>query len=203
VIDLFGIDMGTIHGGLGSDHCSVYLIQQLQQGPSSKGRDGTCLNCGKSGHWARECPSKRPNNKGKPPSSNNRARLSSNRTNSAPSTWKKIAPKPGEPSTKTSEGKTWRWCEKCVRWSTTHGTQQHTGPVKAPKASSSTAPPNVQAKVHAFLWHNVIGRVSTPFPKPSPFGAFGEREQVGDFVIVKSRAIAHSLLDSPDRNWNN
>ena len=120
------------------------LIQQ-QQGPSSKGKDGNCLHCGKPGHWARDCPSKRSNGNGKPTSSGNRTRSSGPRSTSDPPTWKKIAPKPGEASTKTTDGKTWRWCGKCARWSTTHGTDQHTGPVKASKASSSNTPLSVQA----------------------------------------------------------
>jgi hypothetical protein len=142
-------------------HCSpdavaiaqAYALIQQQQGPSSKGKDGNCLHCGKPGHWARDCPSKRSNGKGKPTSSGNRTRSSGPRSTPDPPTWKRIAPKPSEPSTKTSEGKTWRWCGKCARLSTTHGTDQHTGPVKASKASSSNTPPSVQA--------------NTIFPMPS------------------------------------
>ena len=35
------------------------------------------------------------------------------------------------------EGRAWRWCSKCGRWSTTHGTDQHSGPARTPTAGGS------------------------------------------------------------------
>ena len=43
----------------------------------------------------------------------------------------KVAPKEGEAQTKTVDGKLWRWCAKCGRWSTTHGTAEHRDPPKS------------------------------------------------------------------------
>ena len=46
--------------------------------------------------------------------------------------WQTTPPKPGEPQTKTVPGKSklFHWCAECNRWSTTHGTAEHTGPKK-------------------------------------------------------------------------
>ena len=65
----------------------------------------------------------------------------SNSSKSSKHAWKTVAPKNGEPQTKTQDGKTWHWCAKCNygkgRWSTTHGTKEHIG--KPPTASSHLA----------------------------------------------------------------
>lgn len=90
-------------------------------GAPSTAPSGNCHVCGKSGHWARNCPSKPTN--------------SSSRTPSSPVSWSRTAPAPGSSETKTMHGKTFHWCGRCKRWTTTHGTAQHKS--KSPESSSS------------------------------------------------------------------
>lgn len=44
---------------------------------------------------------------------------------SAEKRWNRIAPKDGDPKTITKHDKKFHWCEKCGRWTQTHGTEQH------------------------------------------------------------------------------
>ena len=83
------------------------LIKQSGGGPKS---GTTCHNCGKEGHWSRECKEAR-----------------TDRRNSGIQNWKKTPPAVGTPATKLANGKTFKWCAKCVRWTTTHDTASHTG----------------------------------------------------------------------------
>ena len=69
----------------------------------------TCYNCGKKGHARGQCPNK--------------------------PTWKFIAPINGAPTTITKTDKTWYWCAKCVRWTTSHSTSTHVTKVKDPADS--------------------------------------------------------------------
>ena len=84
------------------------MLRQQMQGPSGGKRDvskDTCLQCGKPGHWARNCPDKKKSDgraRSRPqpprfprPNSNGDA----NSTN-----WKKIGPKPGDPGELLYEG---------------------------------------------------------------------------------------------------
>ena len=64
----------------------------------------TCYICGKKGHTRGQCPNK--------------------------PTWKFIAPINGAPTTITNTDKTWYWCAKCVRWTTSHSTSTHVTKVK-------------------------------------------------------------------------
>ena len=104
-----------------------------------------CFNCNQTGHIARNCTHpRRPDLAGSTPS----------QQPMAPS-WKKTPPAPGAPSTVSRNGKTWHWCAHCNRWSTSHGTATHTGPIppRRPRATPpSGAPP----------------AASTPAPAPAP-----------------------------------
>jgi hypothetical protein len=130
------------------------LLQQQTHGSGTASATDICLNCGKPGHWARDCPQKvKPSVRGRDgfrgktrsvrfspgprPSGN-----TGNRSASSPASksWKTLAPKAGEPEIKKFENRSWRWCAKCGRWSTTHGTAQHTGPTRG-SSTSSGAPP--------------------------------------------------------------
>jgi hypothetical protein len=82
------------------------LIKEAGGGPKT----GACHNCGKSDHWARECTEPRKE-----------------RAHSGVPYWKRVPPPDGTPTTKTVNGKIFRWCAKCSQWTTTHDTASHTG----------------------------------------------------------------------------
>ena len=110
---------------------------------ASKDRSNdTCLHCGKTGHWAKDCPMKQRDGKS-PRDHRRRARdgrqnhrrnrggrgNGRGRGNEPPKeSWKTTPPGSGEPQTKEVRGRQFKWCEACHRWSTTHGTSTHRGP---------------------------------------------------------------------------
>ena len=126
------------------------MVRQSDNPDAEKGAKRTpdnspCNECGKLGHWVCDCPNKKlrgSNNSGgrfrgrgngnggdhhhgRPPNRN------------GATNWKKQAPKPGKPQNKVVQGKPWQWCEKCGRWSTTHGTDQHIkGKPDSPQANT-------------------------------------------------------------------
>ena len=52
--------------------------------------------------------------------------------------WKQKPPKEGSAETKKVDGKTWKWCAKCSRWTLSHSTSEHTG---RPSNEESPTPP--------------------------------------------------------------
>ena len=65
-------------------------------------------------------------------------------------TWKKKPPKEGSSEQKKVDGKLWKWCAKCSRWTLSHSTAEHTGSkskgdtaTTADTATSSSALPAV------------------------------------------------------------
>ena len=96
----------------------------------SDAKKGTCHNCGKPGHWSRECPDA----KGKPKSGGGGGRGGhgqNDRSKGAPKSWRSVAPGSGDPqSNKPVNGKTFHWCATCKHWTTTHSTETHTGAKK-------------------------------------------------------------------------
>jgi transposase InsO family protein len=97
------------------------LIKEVGGGPKL----GTCHNCGKPGHWSRECTETRQDS----------------RPNGSVPNWKRVAPTAGTPTTKTVNGKTFNWCGKCNRWTTTHDTSSHQG--KQPAAAGGQTEANL------------------------------------------------------------
>ena len=113
----------------------------------------TCLRCGKTGHWARDCPTKRDQNgrnsnrprnnggggrnRGRSHGRNDRTRNQNGRRSGPKTSWKKVGPKSGEPTTKTHNGKTFHWCTKCSSWTTTHTSSTHTS---GPRNNTGTRP---------------------------------------------------------------
>ena len=76
------------------------------------GKGGPCFRCGSTDHQIRDCPEK--SNKS-----------DSNNNKSGQKNWKRVAPKTGESETKKVGKRTFYWCAKCNRWSTTHSTATH------------------------------------------------------------------------------
>ena len=53
--------------------------------------------------------------------------------------WKRLKPKPGEPTTKIVDGKTWYYCLRCNRWNPTHVTADHRSRAEAAAADGGQA----------------------------------------------------------------
>lgn len=130
------------------------LLPHADNGP----KKGNCNECGRPGHWARDCPNKhRPSSNGngtRPPfpKRQQKGRRDNNKKNNDRTSWKKVAPSGNESQTKTMIGKTWHWCAKCRRWSTTHNTEQHTSPAK----------PQANVVIDPAAWHARVTFEPTP-----------------------------------------
>ena len=86
--------------------------------------DDECLNCGKKGHWAKDCPLKKKRNK-RGNQGGKSGKRSNGRSSNRPKSTKPPPPKPGESEIKTINGKKMHWCQKCDRWTVSHGTENH------------------------------------------------------------------------------
>ena len=117
----------------------VLTLIQTKSSTTRGARTGNCHKCGKSGHWANECP-----DNVSPPTSSGRnqqhrsdrprghggrrtpGRPQNQRNNETPS-WRTTPLGTDAPTTKVHNDKTFNWCSKCHRWTTTHNTSTHTG----------------------------------------------------------------------------
>ena len=91
----------------------------LKQSISANGSgDRKCFNCDQPGHMQRDCTKPRRDKK---KSGTKPTREASKHA------WKRLAPKDGEPQSKTITGvdKPFLWCKTCTRWSTSHGSDGH------------------------------------------------------------------------------
>ena len=70
------------------DPAVLALVQQLQSSMASGAKPGTCHNCGKPGHWSRECPDKKKENGGNNRGRNNGRNRGSGNDRNAQATWK-------------------------------------------------------------------------------------------------------------------
>ena len=64
--------------------------------------------------------------------------------------WQKlrvVPPGPSDPPTKPFWGKTFHWCAKCCRWSTTHSTNTHVG-----QGKDGAPDPSAQLALDPFAW---------------------------------------------------
>jgi len=100
-----------------------------------KTKGGVCHNCGKPGHWRNECPAPK-----KPPKERQDRNGGSTRKKREGQDrfWRKVKPAPGEPHTKNRNDRDFHWCEKCKRWTTSHGSEGHLGS-RAVRTSAATS----------------------------------------------------------------
>jgi hypothetical protein len=182
----------------------------MQQGQTRDTSNDTCHKCGKTGHWATTCTNPRQANGGRNNNNNDRRTggrggrgggrgggrsngRSQNRNNGgAPNThsWKKKAPTNGEPTLKYVEGKTWRWCETCARWSTTHGTAEHTG------GTTANSGPQANTLFHdPSAWCGMVFDPNSAHSKPAlPVRWCGKCARWSTTLLSK---CCHSTLSTP------
>jgi hypothetical protein len=110
------------------------------------GKPVECWTCG-GNHYARNCPKSGSKDS------------SIGNGGSTTKSWKKTPPKKDEPHEKKVNGKTFYWCGKCTRWTTTHGTSQHRGKKKKGETNDSTG--NEQANLAQAHTDLVAGFLAT------------------------------------------
>jgi hypothetical protein len=201
----------------------MLLMQSKSPGGGNKGassaKTGNCHKCGKPGHWSRECPNgdatsngnENGGSGGRPARNGNGGRSNGDRARQAPSngnrsapsagnpsSWKTVAPQPGAPITKQHNNRTFNWCLKCKRWTTTHVTATHTGG----KAANTNVPDNRPSVNFSLVQDpSVWSTAVTGCPSISDIW-FGIRAAIGALfpaswliLWVLARAIAPHLLD--------
>ena len=119
------------------------VLQQLtKDGANVAPKAVVCYECNKPGHYARNCPQKKPRGTGGAGANDrfNRRRPegggSSKKGRPGAVNWRKTPPLEGQSQTKTVTGQDYKWCDKCKRWTTTHGTAQHTGTARTQVSST-------------------------------------------------------------------
>jgi Reverse transcriptase (RNA-dependent DNA polymerase)/Zinc knuckle len=126
-------NFGNLASTNGNSALNLVQTGTSNRSSGSNRSSDTCNNCGKQGHWARDCPS-RNNRKGGGRGFGNGGRSGGRgfggrggSKGKANSSWTRVPPEPNQPKTKVEHGKTFHWCATCKRWSTSHGTDQHRG----------------------------------------------------------------------------
>ena len=94
------------------------LIQSKSYDGARK-KELACFGCG-GNHMIKDCPEKKKKNGGW---INHKKR--GNHSGGDDKKWQRVAPKEGESSTKEVKGRTFNFCKKCNRWTTTHTTDTH------------------------------------------------------------------------------
>jgi Zinc knuckle/GAG-pre-integrase domain len=156
-------------------HALLQVMKQETNGSSASKKDA-CHNCGETGHFRRDCPkaskgggfkgTSKHNKKGNGQRQQHQRQRGAKgrRTNDV---WKTQAPGPSDPKEKTVSGKTFHWCAKCNRWTTSHTTATHV--VRGGAANMVPAFDN-------FAWHTPVNvadlfgaadPASTPIAKSS------------------------------------
>ena len=149
----FGANLAT--GNQVVTEAQVLALIQQAASSSNSSTKGACLNCGKHGHWRAQCPELK-NGKAQPAgdvsnkSSGRKGRPPARRSQG--SSWRTTPPAEGESATKTMHNKTFKWCGKCHRWSTTHDTASHVS-----KQGNSTDAAAHYMVPDPALWHVPFG----------------------------------------------
>ena len=123
-------------------------------------KKGGCFNCGSLEHMARDCPEPKkdiPSRKSRPPLKQQRPNTNPKRHENR-NPWKRTPPGPSDSQTKQVQDKTWHWCEKCGRWSLTHGTNEHTSPTDAAPKHQANIVMNHSA------WHTQVHYMDNDSP---------------------------------------
>ena len=121
--------------------------------PDGKSKRG-CFNCGSLDHVVKDCPKPKPG-----PSE---ARAARHKTMSK---WKLVAPADGESHVKTVNGKVFKWCAKCMNWTTTHNTQTHTGSSQK-KSRKQEVPQTNLVAWEPSAWLSEMDTSTPPVPQP-------------------------------------
>lgn len=127
-----------------------------------------CYNCGEKGHYSRNCPKPArkggKNNRGGKGGGGNPKKKGRGRRGGASSP---PPPKPGESEIRTINGVKKYWCQKCERWTISHGTDGH-----KTKEELSQIKPQANAVIDrvSFDLHPVIYKASlnTCCDEPAP-----------------------------------
>jgi hypothetical protein len=121
----------------------VLNLIQSQTPRQDAPKKGNCHNCGKPGHWSNKCPKKgKIGRKNVPRTGTQVGATGANKTQS----WRTVSPPPGTAMSKKVKDKTFNWCKKCRRWTTTHTTATHTGQCQ----NTANSTPAAQASLSAF-----------------------------------------------------
>ena len=98
---------------LTKDSVLALIQKKLGSNKGIKGGKGhPCFRCGSTDHQIRDCPEKSNTSE-------------SNKNNTGKKNWKRVPPKDGETESKKVGKRTFYWCARCNRWSTTHSTATH------------------------------------------------------------------------------
>ena len=89
--------------------------------PSGERKGLSCFGCGAQGVTKRTCPKCKTAYEAR----KGRRGFKSSANGNGRGGWKTMAPPSGESQTKEVKGRTFNWCAKCKRWSTTHSTATH------------------------------------------------------------------------------
>ena len=170
------------------------LIQQ--QGGSNDGANnkGTCFNCGSKDHWMKDCP-KLKGKQGRQGRRNDKDNKNS---------WKFKPPGRGEKESKEVNGKTFCWRAACSppRWSTTHNTAGHTGPVKKGKKNGTANPAANKASAGSGLvqdpsaWFSLVDDVPNGHHR---HGCSCSDDWINDFDQHRGNRRNNKKKNTPDK----
>ena len=182
-----------------------------------------CFQCGKPGHFKRDCPDlpahQRPSrpSHGRGGSGDNR-RLAGNRGNaggrgvrggrhgnrssgSGRPSWRRTPPPSDGPNQKQVDGKTWYWCGICNKWTLSHLTEGHTGRPNGAAAHVNLAiieDPSAWHVSFANTWHEAISEFALEYFWPLAFASlFGALASHLPWLFLRACAWWFGFA-----NWN-